>query len=158
MDAILKKLNFKEQKELVILNAPDTLGDIIQGWASDISIAKVFPETAKNVPFVIAFVQTQEEINKLVPQIDAALIPDGLFWIAYPKGSSKRFKCDFNRDKGWDILGELGYEGVRQVAIDEDWSALRFRKATFIKSLTRSDKMALSKEGKERVKGGRHKV
>ena len=42
-------------------------------------------------------------------------------------------------------------EGVRQVAIDEDWSALRFRSAKHIKSLERNPKMALSKEGKQRT-------
>lgn len=151
MDQLLKKLNVKEQKELVTLNAPYTVTNIIKSWSTDLKISTTLPESANSVTFVIAFVQTQEQINSLIPLINNVLIQDGLFWVAYPKGSSKRYKCDFNRDKGWDILGELGYEGVRQVAIDEDWSALRFRKASFIKSLTRSDKMALSREGKERV-------
>jgi hypothetical protein len=158
MDPILKKLNFKDQQELIILNAPDTLAQIIQAWSSELKISRNLTESSNSASFVIAFVQTQEQINSLVPGIDMALIQDGLFWLSYPKGSSKRFKCDFNRDKGWDILGKLGYEGVRQVAIDEDWSALRFRKAAFIKSLTRREQMALSEEGKERVKDKIHKA
>lgn len=154
MNPILKKLNVKDQSEGFILNAPPTVADIIKDWSSELKISDALPDTAQSAGFVLAFVQSQEQINQMVPSIDSKLLPDGLFWIAYPKGSSKRYQCDFNRDKGWDILGKLGYEGVRQVAIDEDWSALRFRKTGFIKSLTRSEKMALSKEGKERVKGG----
>jgi len=71
-------------------------------------------------------------------------------WFAYPKGSSKRYKCEFNRDNGWAVLGSLGFEGVRMVAIDEDWSALRFRRVEYVKNMTRS--FALSEEGKARSK------
>ncbi len=49
-------------------------------------------------------------------------------------------------------LGNAGFEPVRQVAIDDDWSALRFRRTEYIKSFTRSNTMALSPEGKRRSK------
>ncbi|MDZ7812318.1 MAG: hypothetical protein U5L74_04040 [Ideonella sp.] len=35
------------------------------------------------------------------------------------------------------MLGAAGFEPVRQVVVDEDWSALRFRRAEFIKTLAR---------------------
>ena len=35
------------------------------------------------------------------------------------------------------MLGPHGLEGVRQVAIDEDWTALQFRKVDYIKTMTR---------------------
>lgn len=62
---------------------------------------------------------------------------DGVLWFAYPKGTSKRYKCDFNRDNGWEILGQYGFEPVRMIAIDEYWSALRFRRAEYIKTMKR---------------------
>jgi len=54
-------------------------------------------------------------------------------WFAYPKGTSKRFRCEFNRDSGWHVLRSAGFDSVRMVAIDEDWSALRFRRRELIK-------------------------
>ncbi len=72
-------------------------------------------------------------------------------WIAYPKGTSKRYACEFNRDTGWRALGRLGFEPVRQIAIDEDWSALRFRRADFIKSMTRAADRAISATGKAKA-------
>ena len=51
------------------------------------------------------------------------------FGIAYPKVSSKKYTTDYNRDSGWNLLGEWGMEPVRQVAIDQDWSALAFPKS-----------------------------
>jgi hypothetical protein len=71
--------------------------------------------------------------------------------MAYPKGSSKRYQCEFNRDGGWDVLAHAGFEAVRQVAIDEDWSALRFRRVEFIKSLTRAPGRAATQAGKRRA-------
>ena len=45
-----------------------------------------------------------------------------------PKGTSKRYKSEIHRDTGWQAIGQAGFEPVRAVAIDEDWSALRFRR------------------------------
>jgi len=50
------------------------------------------------------------------------------------RGRIKKYTCDISRDNGWQALGELGFEGVRMVAIDEDWSAVRFRRAEYIKT------------------------
>jgi hypothetical protein len=57
-----------------------------------------------------------------------------LFPTPYPKGTSKRYTCDFNRDSGWEVIRNAGFDSVRQIAIDEDWSALRFRRVEYIKS------------------------
>jgi len=43
--------------------------------------------------------------------------------IAYPKAN----KTDINRDSLWPILAEFGMRPISQVAIDDVWSALRFR-------------------------------
>lgn len=59
-----------------------------------------------------------------------------MIWYAYPKGTSKRYKCEFNRDNGWDAVLAAGFDSVRQIAIDEDWSALRFRRILYINSQT----------------------
>jgi hypothetical protein len=57
-----------------------------------------------------------------------------VIWFAYPKGSSKRYSCEFNRDSGWNVIRAAGFESVRMVAIDEDWSALRFRRLEYVKA------------------------
>jgi hypothetical protein len=86
---------------------------------------------------MLAFVQTEEEIEKYFSQMHELAAEDQAIWLAYPKGTSKRYKSKINRDKGWKYLGQFEYEGVRQIAIDEDWSAMRFRKIKFIKTMTR---------------------
>jgi hypothetical protein len=49
------------------------------------------------------------------------------------------------------VLGQAGFEGVRMVAIDEDWSAVRFRRVEFIKTLTRPPEYRMTAKGKARV-------
>ncbi len=77
---------------------------------------------------------------------------DGILWFAYPKKSSKEYETNLSRDDGWQPLDDLGYEGVRQVAIDEDWSALRFRHVDHIKTMNHDKKRAMSKKGKKRAR------
>ena len=62
-----------------------------------------------------------------------ALKLGGLLWFSYPKKSSK-VETDITRDVGWDALGSTGLRPVTQVAIDDTWSALRFRPVVDVKS------------------------
>jgi hypothetical protein len=93
---------------------------------------------------------TQAQLDQLVHALVPQLNGDAILWLCYPKGTSKKYRCEFNRDTGWQAIGAYGFEPVRQVAIDEDWSALRFRNVDFIKKMTRSDAMILSDAGKAR--------
>lgn len=146
MDALFKKLNFKDQKALVILNLPQNLQHHAESMKQFATVNQDV-ENDYEIQFALIFASTQQNLDEAIHAIAPKLIGDSIFWVAYPKGSSKNYKCEFNRDTGWQVMGSYGMEGVRQVAIDEDWSALRFRKVQFIKNFTRNDKMILSKEG-----------
>jgi hypothetical protein len=108
-------------------------------------------EEAGEIEFTLGFVIDQVAIENFIHSIQSKSVADPIVWIAYPKASSKKYICAFNRDTGFGILGEYGFEGVRQVAIDEDWSALRFRRVNHIKNITRKESFALTKEAKERT-------
>jgi hypothetical protein len=75
------------------------------------------------VTFSLAFVTTPEQVDALAPAIGRRTEGDAIVWFAYPKGTSKRYKSQIDRDHGWNMLGREGFEPVRMVAIDEDWSA-----------------------------------
>jgi hypothetical protein len=150
MTPLFKKLNLGGSDTLLVLNAPESF-DAELAQLEGITVLRK-AASKRNVPFAIGFAATQAECDLVSSTIVKATEGDSIVWVAYPKGSSKRFKCDFNRDTGWTVLGEAGFEPVRQVAIDEDWSALRFRRTEYIRSLTRSKTMAISSEGKRRAK------
>lgn len=151
MDPLLKKLNYKTPAVVFVLNAPPEFQPKIEWWKSEL-IPVEQQLNDDSLQFVLVFVSKQIEIESWVAILANQLVGDVVVWIAYPKGTSKRYQCDFNRDTGWESLGAIGFEGVRQVALDEDWSALRFRNATYIKSMTREASRAISKEGKEKLK------
>lgn len=148
MNAIFKKLNYKQQEVIYILNAPASFTKEMDDLSNETAIKEKLPSSA-SAEFILAFASRQKELDILIPKIVNAAKGDALIWLAYPKKSSKNYTCDFNRDTGWAALGEAGYEPVRMIAIDEDWSALRFRKAENIKTMKRSS--AISEKGKERI-------
>jgi len=152
MDAVFKKLNFKEHKQVLLLNAPQSFVpnvQAMQGFTQFVNSLEQVPQ----INFALAFVTELEQVNALALAIAAKLEGDAVLWMAYPKASSKKYTCNFNRDTGWDIMGTLGLEPVRMVAIDQDWSALRFRRVQYIKHLTRRQSMALTPEAKKRTSG-----
>lgn len=149
MSSIFQKLNLKTQPEIVVINAPDSFAAEIAKLEGVVVQRDL--DAVERVTFALAFVLTQAEVNALARGVAAKTEGDAIVWFAYPKASSKRYKCEFNRDTGWAVLGELGFEGVRQVAIDEDWSALRFRRAEYIRTMRRDPSRAMSAQGRRKV-------
>ena len=150
MNAIFAKLNYKAQSEIVVINAPAEFLPVVDEMRPLATIVTEVAEIQEGT-FTIAFLKTQQEVDALSPVLVNKLTGDGILWLTYPKGSSRKHKCDFNRDNGWTALGELGFEPVRMVAIDEDWSALRFRRVDYIKKMTRQSSRAMTEQGKTKT-------
>ncbi|MFN7036589.1 MAG: hypothetical protein ACK4SN_09490, partial [Bellilinea sp.] len=144
---IFKKLNLKDQKEILVLNAPESFEPEL-ALLHDVAIRRSM-DSIQRINFSLAFVTKQAEVDDWARIIAQRAEGDAIVWFAYPKASSKKYTCEFNRDTGWAILGELGFEGVRQVAIDADWSALRFRRVEFIKTMTRAKQRRLTEQNKD---------
>lgn len=150
MTPLFKKLNYKEQPNIVAINSPKTFDNELEEMSKRASIIKNLMEVIE-IEFVICFVTTQIEIEQFISAIYQKLKGDAVIWLCYPKMTSKNYKCDFNRDSGWTSLGKYNLEPVRQVAIDDDFSALRFRKVEFIKTITRRESFAITREAKKRT-------
>jgi hypothetical protein len=71
----------------------------------------------------LVFADDAASLRDLLATHQERLARPEVLWVAYPKGN----RTDINRDSLWPILGELGLRPVTQVAIDQVWSALRFR-------------------------------
>lgn len=120
---IAKKLRYKAGKA-IILNAP-------KGYNFGIEVDE---EIEGKYEFVQIFVNNAVEVRGWVPRVLESLNPDALFWITYPKQSS-RVKTDINRDSLATIVqNETSYRVVTNVSIDETWSALRLRQKDKVKA------------------------
>ena len=149
MSAVFKKLNLRDQAEIVVLDAPATFEPEI-AKLSGVTVRRAI-KTGAAVSFALAFVTRQQELDALSTAIAKRAMGDPVVWFAYPKQLSKNIKCEFNRDTGWGVLGRAGFEPVRMVAIDADWSAVRFRRVEHIKTMTRDPSYALSSGGKKKA-------
>jgi hypothetical protein len=149
MSQTFAKLNLKDQSDIVIVNAPASFEPEI-GSLRGVTVRRALSD-AKQVAFSLAFVTKQKEVDTLAKAIARKASGDAVVWFAYPKGSSKKYTCEFNRDTGWAAMGEAGFEPVRMVAIDEDWSALRFRRAEFVKTMIRPRARRITAHAKARV-------
>lgn len=149
---LFNKLNFKQQSQILVIAAPDSFQEELKEMAQVTQVCTDITQT-QEVEFVIVFVTKQIEIDQTIALIYPKLKVDAIMWYCYPKGTSKKYRCDFNRDTGWEPIGARGLEGVRMVAIDQDWSALRFRNVAFIKEMTRSKAMTISNQGLDKTKG-----
>lgn len=132
MTPLFKKLNFKDQEEIAIINSPEEFENELEQMKSETGIHNNLSDLT-NADFVISFVSSKIEIDKLASQLRNKIKGDPVIWFAYPKKTSKKYKVEINRDSGWESLHEIGLDTVRAVSIDDDWSALRFRKVEFIK-------------------------
>jgi len=132
MQSVFQKLNFTTQPRIVVCNAPESFAGELSRL-KDVEIVRD-PRNPRAVQFALAFAVTQAQLDRFSVAFAAAAEGDAILWFAYPKGTSKRYSCEFNRDKGWHVITGAGFESVRQIAIDEDWCALRFRRSQFVKA------------------------
>lgn len=125
MKSVLDKLGYKAETGALAWRVPDGLA----GQFTEL-------REAAEPSFLLAFVRDSAELAEAVRVVASAYRPGGHLWLAYPKKSGS-IRSDLTRDRGWEPVAELGLLAVTQVAIDQDWSALRFRLRNEIKTLRR---------------------
>ncbi len=112
--SLAKKLNLKDGAKIRVIGKP-----------KDVDLGDVTITALANVKDVLVFVSTLADVDRVcAPVVDSALA-DRLAWAAYPKAS--QLGTDLDRNVLSEALGKKGIQPVRQIAIDDVWSALRFR-------------------------------
>ncbi|MFB7908269.1 hypothetical protein ACFC1T_17690 [Kitasatospora sp. NPDC056076] len=112
------KLQMKAGQRLAVVSGSDDVPSI----AAPDTVTAETPETAD---VIVAFVRTRADLDTIAGAAVEAARQDKLAWIAYPKAG--KLGTDLNRDSLSAALTDRGVRPVRQVAVDEVWSALRFR-------------------------------
>jgi hypothetical protein len=133
MKKLIEKLNYKGHERIALINAEESFTLPLTAELVNVIIDR---EIDPRYPyeFIIVFVKSVSEVDSLAPIALHNLVADGILWFCFPKKTSKKYNSDIDRDHGWNVLNESGLHGIRIVAIDKDWSAMRFRNIKFIKS------------------------
>lgn len=124
--SLAKKLLIKPNMRIGMRNAPEGFAEQLGELPPEAAVAA--DAEPGSLDLILLFVKSLAELEAQAPEAINAIKYDGLFWICYPKKTSK-IKTDIDRDTGWDKMKAIHYAGVAMVAIDDTWSAMRYRPA-----------------------------
>jgi hypothetical protein len=105
---IFDKLNLKNLTKILVLNAPQSFEPELAALRG-VSVSRSLRGLTE-IEFSLAFVTRQEEVDQLAGSIATIAKGDPLLWFAYPKGTSKKYQSEINRDNGWQALRQAGFD------------------------------------------------
>ncbi len=121
-----KKLGLKDGQKSCFIALPQSL-DWLRDAAGFAFLASSDEQTdMPNGPFDVihAFYTEAERLGSDAPRLMAAIQPDGMIWISWPKKASKR-PTDITEDVIRSVVLPLGLVDVKVCAVDEVWSGLK---------------------------------
>jgi hypothetical protein len=111
------KLQIKPGESVSVVNQPPNVELDLEG--------SPIVDDADAADAVILFCANQGELDQFRGTAVSAAKREALTWVVYPKAG--RLGTDLNRDRLWELVREHGIRPVRQIAVDDVWSALRMR-------------------------------
>ena len=123
MSPLARKLLIRPGSRIALVNAPAGYAERLQPLPDDAELVEVQP----GLDVLQLFVHDRAALDHAAPAL-GSVRAGGLLWVCYPKGGRKA-GTDLNRDILWAELEKVGLAGVTLVALDDVWSAMRFRPA-----------------------------
>ena len=120
---LLKKLRINSSQPLWLVNAPDDCKFLFVELEIKQKLTGKQP-----VGQLILFAEDSGVLAKWIPLLASYIVPDTIFWIAYPKKTGA-IVSDLIEMKPWDIVFQSGYRGQTSVSINSDWTGMRFTNA-----------------------------
>ncbi|MFI5161566.1 MAG: YdeI family protein [Sphingobacteriales bacterium] len=135
---LAKKLQIKPGKSWLFFNAPAKYLAALEPLPDGVTTSF---EANGSFDGIQLFVKDSHELVGSLKVVMPLLKPGSAFWITYPKKSSG-IKSDLEMMGNWDEPGKYGYTGVAAAAVDDTWTALRFRPTEQTKATeTRNDEI-----------------
>jgi hypothetical protein len=123
MNTLAKKLQIKPNSRWLLFNAPanypESLTPLPDGAEMVLNTGGVFNG-------IQLFVTNSTELASDLKIIVPLLRDDTVFWIIYPKKNSG-IDTDLEMMSSWDSPAQYGLRPVASAAVNEIWTALRFR-------------------------------
>jgi hypothetical protein len=116
---IAERLQVKGDRRLAVIGASADVEDKIGGEKQRCDVSKA--------DVVVVFVRDRAQLESALPSALENIPKAAIIWIAYPKLTSK-LASDLSRDSVRVLVAESGLDTVSQIAIDDDWSALRVKR------------------------------
>lgn len=123
MNALARKLQIKPGSKIALVNPPAGYAERLEPLPDGAEIV----DLRSGLDVVQVFARDRSELERAAGAL-GSVRDGGLLWVCYPKGGRKA-GTDLNRDLLWQELSKVGLAGVTLVAVDDTWSAMRFRPA-----------------------------
>jgi len=123
MNAVAKKLFMKSGQRWLLLNAPENYLNLLDPLPDGVHVSYA---VEGNTDGIQLFVHNSAELAIHLKHILPVLTPDTVLWIIYPKKSSG-ITTDLEMMNSWEEPAKYGLHTVAAAAVNETWTALRFR-------------------------------
>jgi hypothetical protein len=116
---VAERLQIKGERRLAVVGASAVVDNKIgvKEQRCDISEADV----------ILLFAADRGQLDSTLPSMLEKAPRDAIIWIAYPKLTSK-LAGDLSRNRIHALAAKSGLDTVSQIAIDDDWSAMRVKR------------------------------
>ena len=115
--ALAAKLQLRPGQSVALVDPP-------AGFEGD-DLAERDTATPAKADLVLVFAADGRQLARGTKTLASAAQRGALTWVAYPKAG--RLGTDLNRDRLRELVLQNGLDTVRQVALDDTWSALRLK-------------------------------
>ncbi|MEI7790365.1 MAG: DUF3052 family protein [Alphaproteobacteria bacterium] len=116
---VAERLQVKGTRTLAVVGASPALDKVVGAAKARADVAKA--------DVVLLFVADRKSLDKQLAPLLKRMAPETIFWLAYPKLTSE-LAGDLSRDVIHALAPKRGLDTVSQIAINDDWSALRLKR------------------------------
>lgn len=121
---LIQKIGIKPGHRIILRNHPASFVKDLGKLPEGAQAAERLSGNA-NANVIVYFTDRLAELQKDFARLSAALVPDGMLWIGWPKKASGR-PTDLTEDIVRRVGIGCGLVDVKVCAIDETWSGLKF--------------------------------
>jgi drug/metabolite transporter (DMT)-like permease len=136
-----EKLGIKPGNTLSVLNAPNGEVAVVGPLPDRVTVAPPGSTSVSAADVVVLFAADSTQLHRDAPAVLTSVPDSTRVWIAYQKGGAS----DLSRDTLMPAFTSLGWHGVSLAALDDRWSAARFR---------RMDQIGRNRAGAEPIGAG----
>ncbi|MFB9052972.1 hypothetical protein ACFFVB_07745 [Formosa undariae] len=130
MKTLIQKLKLHKHNEILVLNEPEEFSALVGHL--DCNVLGSLLKTS-SVSCALLFITSKKELIDQMLTLFPKLTDDSMLWIAYPNKTSKSYIIELYNDEAWDEIMDYRLQPIRQIELNSNWNALRFRKIEYIK-------------------------
>jgi hypothetical protein len=119
---LIDKLGVKPGMRVIVMRAPAGYLDLLPDLSER---ANVVTRLGGRFDFIQYFATSTEQLGAVMPNLALHLVPNGMLWVSWAKRTSPKYAgLDENVVRRLGLAA--GLVDVKVVAVDDDWSGLKF--------------------------------